>query len=63
MGRLDTVCVQRVLQRSSGQDGGAKCPRELRLEGAIFFRSELTKPFAFESTPAAPTPDIPEHSG
>src|SRR5437763_397192 len=25
----------------------------LRLEGAIFFRSELTEPFAFESTPLA----------
>ena len=25
----------------------------LRLEGAIFFRSELTEPFAFESTPSA----------
>lgn len=26
---------------------------QLRLEGAIFFRSELTEPFAFESTPSA----------
>lgn len=26
---------------------------QLRLEGAIFFRSELTEPFAFESSPAA----------
>jgi len=26
---------------------------QLRLEGAIFFRSELTEPFAFESTPLA----------
>ena len=26
---------------------------QVRLEGAIFFRSELTEPFAFESTPAA----------
>src|SRR5688572_17830705 len=26
---------------------------ELRLEGAIFFRSELTEGFAFESTPLA----------
>lgn len=26
---------------------------QLRLEGAIFFRSELSEPFAFESTPAA----------
>ena len=25
---------------------------QLRLEGAIFFRSELTEGFAFESTPA-----------
>src|SRR5437764_3217583 len=25
--------------------------QQLRLEGAIFFRSELTEPFAFESTP------------
>ena len=27
--------------------------QQLRLEGAIFFRSELTEPFAFESTPLA----------
>jgi AraC-like DNA-binding protein len=27
--------------------------QQLRLEGAIFFRSELTEPFAFESTPSA----------
>src|SRR5947199_569891 len=26
---------------------------QLRLDGAIFFRSELTEPFAFESTPLA----------
>src|SRR5438270_8183689 len=26
---------------------------QLRLEGAIFFRSELSEPFAFESTPLA----------
>src|ERR1700704_5403270 len=26
---------------------------QLRLEGAIFFRSELTEPFAFESRPSA----------
>jgi AraC-like DNA-binding protein len=26
---------------------------QLRLEGAIFFRTELTEPFAFESTPSA----------
>jgi len=26
---------------------------QLRLEGAIFFRSELSEPFAFESTPSA----------
>jgi AraC-like DNA-binding protein len=26
---------------------------QLRLDGAIFFRSELTEPFAFESTPSA----------
>ena len=26
---------------------------QLRLEGAIFFRSELTEAFAFESTPLA----------
>jgi hypothetical protein len=25
----------------------------LRLDGALFFRSELTEPFAFESTPLA----------
>ena len=25
----------------------------LRLEGALFFRSELTEPFEFESTPLA----------
>jgi AraC-like DNA-binding protein len=29
---------------------------QLRLEGAIFFRSELTEPFAFESTPNAVAP-------
>ena len=40
--------------------GGARPPAllhaaldQLRLEGAIFFRSELTEGFAFESTPAA----------
>src|SRR5437764_13048640 len=27
--------------------------QQLRLEGAIFFRSELSEPFAFESTPLA----------
>src|SRR2546423_8214796 len=27
--------------------------QQLRLEGAICFRSELTEPFAFESTPLA----------
>jgi AraC-like DNA-binding protein len=30
----------------------------LHLEGAIFFRSELTEPFAFESTPAALAPAL-----
>src|SRR5829696_3853302 len=41
-------------------DGGGTPPtvlqsalERLRLEGALFFRSELTEPFAFESTPLA----------
>ena len=29
---------------------------QLRLDGAIFFRSELTEPFAFESTPNSRSP-------
>jgi AraC-like DNA-binding protein len=31
----------------------ARAVDQLRLDGAIFFRSELTEPFAFESTPLA----------
>ena len=31
---------------------------QLRLEGAIFFRSELTEPFAFESTPNMVAPAL-----
>ena len=43
-----------------GSNGGESPPQllqaaleQLRLEGALFFRSELTEPFTFESTPLA----------
>ena len=44
---------------TAGGTGSAAPPalwsalEQLRLEGAIFFSSELTEPFAFESTPLA----------
>jgi Cupin len=31
----------------------ASALEQLRLQGALFFRSELTEPFAFESSPLA----------
>ncbi len=45
---------------TGGSNGGESPPQllqvaleQLRLEGALFFRSELTEPFTFESTPLA----------
>src|SRR4051812_23102269 len=49
----DTGGVSRVPGIVGMNDALSSALEHLRLEGALFFRSELTEPFEFESTPLA----------